>query len=169
MSLSSSDYELVERVLVSVFREVFGELLVSLVLFGSYARREARPESDIDVLVVVEDRLSDRFEAQKLLDRVELRLYELLWPRLAPRGYRPVLSPHLLTRSQASVFRPIYIDLVFDARILYDKDGFMASILGRVRRVLEEVGVERRRIGRKWVVVLKPRGFRFGDRIRLEV
>jgi predicted nucleotidyltransferase len=42
---------------LAVFRNAlaarFGDRLMDLRLFGSYARDEARPESDVDVLVVV--------------------------------------------------------------------------------------------------------------------
>ncbi|MCX6842122.1 MAG: nucleotidyltransferase domain-containing protein [candidate division WOR-3 bacterium] len=34
---------------------LYGERLAGLYLFGSYARGEAEPESDVDVLVVLED------------------------------------------------------------------------------------------------------------------
>ncbi len=39
-------------------REVFGERLVELRLFGSYARGEAHEDSDVDVLVLI-DGLTD--------------------------------------------------------------------------------------------------------------
>ena len=35
------------------FEELYGERLVKLILYGSQARREAGPHSDIDVLVVL--------------------------------------------------------------------------------------------------------------------
>ncbi len=166
--LSEEDYILVERELVRAFTKVFNCSLISLVLYGSYARREARSDSDIDVLLVVEDELSDRMKVHKMVDEVE-EILEGLYSALAKKNYHPVLSPYILTRSQARIFRPIYLDLVFDARILYDRDGFMTKVLNRVRKVLEKVGVERRRVGKGWVVVLKPKDFKFGDRIVLEV
>lgn len=36
------------------FEELYGDRLVKLVLYGSQARREAQPHSDIDILVVLE-------------------------------------------------------------------------------------------------------------------
>ena len=41
------------------FSRALGDQLVSMILFGSQARDQARPESDIDILVVVRDEASD--------------------------------------------------------------------------------------------------------------
>lgn len=40
------------------FEEIYGERLVRLVLFGSQARSDAEPESDIDILVVLQGPVS---------------------------------------------------------------------------------------------------------------
>jgi len=46
------------------FRDAFGERLHRLILYGSYARGEAMPRSDIDVLVVL-DGESDRSDTEQ--------------------------------------------------------------------------------------------------------
>ena len=46
------------------FRDAFGDRLHQLVLYGSYARGDATPESDIDVLVVL-DRKPDRADRKQ--------------------------------------------------------------------------------------------------------
>ncbi len=82
---------LVEEALREAFMEVFREKLVSPVLYGSYARREARCDSDIDVMVVVDDGM-DRFEVHRLLNRVD----EILGKRLQPlkaKGANPFFHP----------------------------------------------------------------------------
>ncbi len=167
MKLSEDEYRRLEEELVKAFRKAFGSSLIALILFGSYARREARPDSDIDVLVVVRDELSDRLKVHELLDRVEEELSKVL-AELARKGYHPVLSPHVLTKSQARVFRPLYLDMVFDARVLYDPQGFAKQVIERTWRVLKRLGAERRRLYRGWVVVLKPVDYRFGERIAFE-
>lgn len=150
--------------LIGAFSDVFGDNLVSLVLFGSYARGEPRRESDIDLLVVLE-RIDDRYALQRSLDDVEEALAPLL-KRMGSCGFTPVLSSVVLSKEQASGVRPLYLDLVFDARVLYDKGGFMSEVLGAVRERLAALGAERRRIGKKWVVILK-RDFRFGEVVEL--
>lgn len=72
MNMCSTDGVLknLRDILVDSFLSVFGSNLVSLVLFGSYARGEPKPESDIDVVIVL-DRVSDRYVVQRDLDRVE--------------------------------------------------------------------------------------------------
>ena len=165
--LTEEDYESVERGLVRAFLKAFGGALTSLVLYGSYARREARPDSDLDVIVVVDDQLRDRLKVHSMIDEVE-ELLRPLMERLRGKGYAPVLSPYILTESQAKRFRPLYLDAAFDAKVLYDKGGFMEKVLRRVRERLRELGARRVRIGKKWVVVLKPGSYRPGDRIVLE-
>ncbi|MEM4970160.1 MAG: nucleotidyltransferase domain-containing protein [Sulfolobales archaeon] len=154
-----------ERALVESFLSVFGDRLVSLVLYGSYARGDFRGDSDVDLIVVLND-VIDRYALHLELDRVE----ELLAPILRcfkKYGYNPVLSPIVLGIDQARDIRPLYLDAVFDVKILYDRGSFMSNIFERLRRKLEEYGARRVRIGRKWVTVLKN-SYRFGEVIEFE-
>ena len=166
--LTDKDYEDIEKELTRAFLEVFDNNLTSLVFYGSYARREARPNSDLDVIVVVSDDLKDRFRVHTMIDKVE-ELLRPLMERLKGKGYTLMLSPYILTESQAKVFRSLYIDAVFDAKILYDRKDFMESILKKARKILKELGARRVRIGKKWVVVLKSEDYRQGDRVVLKL
>jgi predicted nucleotidyltransferase len=160
----ASYLEKLKHCLVESFLAVFGQDLVSLVLFGSYARGNYTAESDIDLLVVLED-FEDRFEVHRLLDRVE-ELSSPCLEGLRSLGYSPVLSPVILSRSQASAIRPLYLDLVFDYEVLYDRGGFITSVLEGLKAKLREYRAERRFIGRRWVVVLK-KDLRFGEVVEL--
>jgi len=55
------DYDKLEKSIVEAVLKVFGSQVVSIVLFRSYGRREAGKNSDIDLILVLEKLLSNRF------------------------------------------------------------------------------------------------------------
>ena len=144
---------------------VFGDDLVSVVVFGSVARGEARRDSDVDVLIVVENLPRSRFERLSKYMEAEKRLDPLL-DELLDEGYAVTISPVLKTREEAMRVSPLYLDMVGDAVILYDKEGFFENVLRRLKSRLEELGAERVWIGRKWYWRLK-KNYRFGEVIEL--
>ncbi|MEA5487756.1 MULTISPECIES: nucleotidyltransferase domain-containing protein [Pseudanabaena] len=56
-------------------QELYGDRLVKLILFGSHARGEANPDSDIDLLAVLKSPVS---QFQEILNMSELRVKMLL-------------------------------------------------------------------------------------------
>lgn len=51
---------------------------------------------------------------------------------------------------------PLFLDLIEDAVILFDRDGFFAGILERFRKRLQELGARRIWKGDWWYWELKP-------------
>jgi predicted nucleotidyltransferase len=118
-----------------VLHSRYGQDLVSVVLFGSWARGEARAESDIDLLVISKhfpgsrlDRHRDMFEAVKAVTK-DFALKSSIIP---------------LTPKEASATKPFYLGMVTAHVLLYDRDGFFAAILQRLKKRLVELGSERR-------------------------
>lgn len=61
--------------------ELYGDRLVHLILFGSYARQEATPDSDIDIMVVLKDAVSpcdEIFRMSEIKTAVNLQYDELI-------------------------------------------------------------------------------------------
>lgn len=58
----------VARAVAHDLHELYGERLKGVILFGSWARGEAHPESDIDLLVVLDDVASRRAELAHMSD-----------------------------------------------------------------------------------------------------
>ncbi len=148
-----------------LLRGALGENLVSVVLFGSVARGEAGPDSDIDLLVVCETFPAGRFARLRMLEPAD-QAFETELERLQAQGVRTRLSLVLKTRDEATRVVPLYLDLVEDARLLHDRDGFFTGVLKRLRSALTQNGAERRILGRVRYWVLK-RDFRPGDVVEL--
>ena len=73
------------------------------------------------------------------------------------------LSPLLLDRAQAAQSRYVYFDMTDEARLLFDRGGFLAGVLGRLADRLRSLGSRRVRLGDgTYYWDLKP-GMRAGD------
>jgi predicted nucleotidyltransferase len=132
----------------------WGERLVSLVVFGSVARGEVRGGSDVDLLVVGASLPRPRFRRQELFEAAE-RFVEPLMDELRSKGFDLDFSPIILDVEEARRHRPIYLDMVLDAVIVFDRDGFFQGVLRGLAERLEALGAERRRLGKLWYWVLK--------------
>lgn len=138
-----------------------GRHLVSLVLFGSVARRQARDTSDIDLVVVVDElprRLADR--RRPLLES---------WERVrAPRGL-PRVEWNLVIKSpeEARIHSPLYLDIVEDGILILDRGDLFASVLAEMRERMHVLGSRRVHLDDgTWYWDLKP-NFRFGEVVEI--
>lgn len=71
----------------------FGDRVVSVLLFGSVARRTARPDSDVDVCLVIRGLPASQYRRHQLLTPVLETLYETAaYRNLVARGYSPDIA-----------------------------------------------------------------------------
>ncbi len=82
------------------------------------------------------------------------------------RGVTTTLSPVLKTRAEVAHGSPLLLDLTEDARILVDRDGFLAGALDALRARLDALGARRIWRGNAWYWDLKP-DYRPGEVIEL--
>lgn len=152
--------------LVELLSTSLGDKLVSVVVYGSVARGSARKDSDVDVLIIAESLPKSRMRRQQLFLEVENKLEPVI-DGLWNMGFYVDFSPVILSVEEASRIRPIYLDMVEDSVILYDKDGFFNNIISRLREKLRELGSKRIWVKDKWYWVIKP-DIRFGEVVRIE-
>ena len=119
---------------VPVLEERFGADLVSVVLFGSRARGAARPDSDIDLLVVARGLPGSRLERQGMLFRLA---------RAVSEEFADALMPVPLTPEEAASVKPYYLGMLSGHRLLHDAEGFFAGVLDRLQARLRELGAKR--------------------------
>lgn len=145
-----------EKLVVRIVEGHWGRL-VSIVLFGSVASGRARPESDIDLLVVAEGLPSKYSERLRLFRGITMGLDEdrlKLWREL---GIYPLIDLIILTPEEARSIQPFYLDLLNSSVIIYDRGDFMQGVLEGLRRRLRELGSIRVELpDGSWYWVVKP-------------
>lgn len=133
--------------LVDLFAEkVRGELqgrITSMALYGSVARATARPESDVDFLLIGKW-LSPHYHERlnMLLPIIDCVEASEAHRELEQEGYAPTIRAVVYDREEARETKPLFLDLVEDAVILFD-DGFLRAKLDEIRRRMRELGSRR--------------------------
>lgn len=155
----------IEGRLLSELQAFYGPRLVSVAVFGSAACGTQRFDSDMDILIIAEDLPRGRMKRMREFDAVEERLEPFL-KSLRDEGIYTCLSPIIKSPEEAEAGSLLFLDMVKDARILLDRDGFFAQRLERLRNRLEELGAKRIWKGNAWYWVLKP-DFKPGEVIEL--
>lgn len=155
---------LVDRV-VREYRAALGDDLLAVAVFGSVARGEPGPDSDLDLYLVTRSRVSVLLDPR--LDHVRRVRHTPESRALQARGFRPDPMPVFHTVEELAAHPWILLDLAHHGVVLHDPDGVLRAELAAVRRRLAELGARRveRRDG-SWYWDLKP-DWRPGETIEL--
>ena len=154
---------------LDLLRVEFYDNLVSLVIYGSIARGEGSTLSDIDLLLILENRHPNYHRClDQVLDVVDrlksLKAYEKIRKKV---GQEPFFSFLILSRKEAEENRYVFLDMVNDAKILYDKNDFFAERLKQIRKRLKELGSQKVTLeDGSWYWDLKP-DLKMGDSFSL--
>lgn len=126
--------------LVNALRQGLGADLVSIALFGSQARGEARTESDWDLLVIA------HHLPEKPLQR-HFRLKALL-----PEDWRARVAILAKTPVEFEARLPsLYLDIALDGVVLYDAQGYLHKRLAYIRELVSRLGLRRERVNGDWM------------------
>lgn len=154
-----------ENRLLSEIKSLYGERLISVIVFGSVARETQKFDSDIDILIIAKDLPKGRIRRVREFESVEDTIEPFL-KSLQEEGINTYISSILKSPEEADQGSPLFLDMVEDARILFDRDGFFSLILERLRKRLKELGSKRIWRGDAWYWDLKP-DYKPGDVIEL--
>ena len=157
-----------DAVLDSLRREAvrhYGEALVTLGVFGSVGRGTPGPYSDIDVLIIVERLPAGRLSRVEGFAAIDHALTAAL-TSAARHGCHTTVSPVFKTPTEVAAGSLLFLDMIDDIRLLYDRDDFFSAYLESLARRLAQMGARRVRRGASWHWDLKP-DYRRGEIIQL--
>jgi uncharacterized protein len=144
---------LADRV-VAEYRAAIGDDLVAIGLFGSVARGQARPDSDLDLYVVTRRSSLGDPRLHPMWNRIEASPE---YQALARAGFRPTPSPVPHTVDDLVRHPWILLDITHHGVILYDPGAVLERELNAVRRRMGELGSKRVELpDGSWFWDLKP-------------
>lgn len=119
---------------VEALANALGDRLVAVVLFGSKARGDARPDSDWDLLVIGEGLPEGYWDRHRLIREALLDQHSAGVSVVAktPTEFESYLAP-------------LYLDIALDGQVLFDRDGYARRKLDELRRIIQRAGLFRER------------------------
>ena len=151
---------------VNAVREVYGDRLVALAVFGSVGRDTMRPDSDVDLLVVADPLPQGRMRRVREFDAVEGAVAPVLRRLADTCAVHSRLSPVFRTPAEVCAGSPLLLDMTEDAQVLFDRNGFLAGALQALRAKLSALNASLVFRGNAWWWDLKP-DFKPGDVVEL--
>ncbi len=148
--------------LAQALQEKIGEDLVSVILYGSYARGQIGEGSDVDLLIIARNLSPSSLDRQVFFHKILLPVEEPFRKKLHGTEFFPYISAILKTPEEASRVSRFYFDMVDEAKFFLDRGEFFKSVLETVRKRLKELGARKIQVGKMWYWDLKP-DYRPGD------
>lgn len=145
-----------ERLLLAEIKAYYGSRLVSVVVFGSVARGTQTFDSDLDLLIIAKRLPKGRMRRIGQFVAIENKINSFLEVLQKKEGINTYLSVIIKTPEEAEKGSPLFLDMIEDAKILFDKDSFFEKVLNKLRNRLRELGAKRIWRGNAWYWDLKP-------------
>ena len=145
-----------KQIMCVACKELYAETLVSLALYGSWARSAATQESDIDMLIIAKDlppsrgKRMRRFEA---VDAVTLDSRRAVWGPITPA---PEIAPLIKTPAEIEAGSPLFLDMTDWRDILFDRDHYLQRYLAALKERMRMNGTERRMAKGGYYWIYKP-------------
>ena len=145
----------VENRLLSEIKQFYADRLISVALFGSVARETQGFDSDIDVLIIAKGLPRGRIRRIREFESVENKVEPFL-KSLKKERINTYISAIIKSPEEAEKGSPLFLDMVEDLKILFDRDNFFLGLIAGLRERLKALGAKRVWKGSAWYWILKP-------------
>lgn len=121
----------------------YGDRLVALAIFGSWARDAATPASDLDLLVVAAPLPPSRMKRVREFQPVE-QATRAARAQVWPDGHGEIeLAPVFKTPAELAAGSPLYLDMTLWRVVLVDRGGVLETFLDGLRGRMQALGSRR--------------------------
>ncbi len=135
--MATAVYKRVEPQLHSLADRImafYGPDLLAVVLFGSGARGDLTVSSDVDLFIILKS--SEKSFRQRIKD-----FYRGVGDTLEDE-FGLFLSPVIFTEEEVREFRPFYLGVFDEFKVLYDEKGIVQEILATIKELKDKGSIE---------------------------
>ena len=158
-------YKLIDKIKFLII-EFYKEKLISIVLFGSVGRNKFHNESDIDILIIVENAPKERSgRFYEYYYNVEKQIENDI-QKMIKEGIYVNISPIIKSKEEVLYGSPLFIEMADECKILFDKDNFFHNVLSKLKDKLEKYKSVKVSYKGRYYWKLKP-DYKWGDIINL--
>jgi predicted nucleotidyltransferase len=129
----------------------YGDQLLVCTIFGSYARRENRLNSDFDFLLILDATEGFMQRMARFVEHIEMKHDAMAQELYEQEGILCEPSPYILMRDEAWFVHPIYYDLVEHHVIVHDPHRLMDRIVRSVKAHLAASEARKEPVGTGWL------------------
>ena len=112
----------------------YGPDLLALVLFGSGARGDLTVSSDVDLFIIL--KTTEKSFRERIKD-----FYRGVGDTLEDE-FGLFLSPVIFTEEEVRQFRPFFLGVFDEFKVLYDEKGIVQEILGAIKELKDRGSIE---------------------------
>jgi len=129
---------------ITLLKENFTNNLISVILYGSVARGKWTYESDIDLLLIFSDEISNKSKLHKTLTNITITFEKALL--LKDGNGRTIycsLQEYPIFLKDLDNFRTLFYDIAMDGIILYDRTNMGFSFIERIKKRILNKNIKR--------------------------
>ncbi len=156
VGLGIETYKKFLKVFVEKINAIFKEKILSLILFGSVCRNQAKGNSDLDIFVFYDDKKITRKETNRILASLILELRNTPeYRRLVSMNIYPEIYPFLISKSRAKDILWVFLDATDHGIILKDVGNFGRKLIEDTKKKIAKLGGRRVQLpNNRWCWVL---------------